>query len=171
MNRGEVLLIGCGALGRAVCSILERAGIGYVCIDDDLENLAKAKMRGHNVRFGHIEDPSALWSCGVPEARLVILSADSFEYAKQVYRQIREFHPGVPVTAAVRFLAQRDEIRAMGARESFAMLPEGALHFGGFVLRSLGVEEPRIEAITDAMREDDYAALRPETGARAAANS
>jgi glutathione-regulated potassium-efflux system ancillary protein KefC len=162
-TRGQVLQIGCGALGRAMCSVLERAGIEYVCIDDDLDNLAKAKKRGHNVRFGHIEDPSSLWSFGVPEARLVILASDSFEYAKHVLGQIREFHPGVRVAAAVRLLAQRDELRAMGVEDSFAVMPEGTLHFGSFVLRSLGVDEPRIEAVAAAIRHADYAALRLES--------
>jgi Kef-type K+ transport system membrane component KefB/voltage-gated potassium channel Kch len=160
---GHVLQIGCGALGRALCSVLERAGIEYVCIDDDLDNLAKAKKRGHNVRFGHIEEPSSLWSFGVPDARLVILATDSFDYAKHVLGRIREFHPDVRVAAAARLLAQRDEFRALGARDSFALMPEGTLHFGSFVLRSLGVDEQRIEAVAADIRGGDYAALRLES--------
>jgi glutathione-regulated potassium-efflux system ancillary protein KefC len=163
LAKGQVLQIGCGPLGRAICSVLERAEIEYVCIDDDLDNLAKAKARGHNVRFGHIEDPSSLWSFGVPDARLVIVATDSFKYAKHVLGQMREFHPGVRVTAAVRLLAQRDEFRAMGVQDSFALMPEGTLHFGSFVLRSLGVDERRTEAVAAAIREGDYAALRLES--------
>ncbi len=163
--KGHVLQIGCGYLGRAICSVLERAEIAYVCIDDDLDNLEKAKKRGHNVRFGHIGDPSSLWSFGVPDARLIIVATDSFEYAKYVLGQIREFHPGVRVAAAVRLLAQRDEFRAMGVEDSFAVMPEGTLHFGSFVLRSLGVDEPRIEAVAAAIRQGDYAAFRFEPDA------
>jgi len=167
LAKGQVLQIGCGPLGRAICSMLERAGIDYVCIDDDLDHLAKAKERGHNVRFGHIDDPSSLWSFGVPDARLVVLATDAIEYAKQVAGQVHEFHPHVRVAAAVRLLTQRDEFRAMGVHDSFAVMPEGTLHFGSFVLRSLGVEEPRIEEVASAIRQDDYSALRAETSVRA----
>jgi glutathione-regulated potassium-efflux system ancillary protein KefC len=165
--KGQILQIGCGSVGRAVCSVLEHAEIGYVCIEDDLENLAVAKKAGHNVRFGHIEDPSSLWSFGIPDARLVILATDSFQYAKRVLGQIREFHPDVRVAAAARLLAQRDAFRAMGVEDSFAVMPEGTLHFGSFVLRSLGVDEPRIEAVATAIRQGDYAAFRlaPDTAA------
>jgi len=166
---GQVLQIGYGNLGRALCSVLERAEIKYVCIDDNLDHLAQAKKRGHNVRFGHIGDPSSLWSFGVPGARLVIVATDSFEYAKRVIGQLREFHPDVHVAAAVRLLAQRDEIRALGVKDVFAVMPEGTLDFGSAVLRSLGVDEPRIAAVAAGIRQGDYAVLRLEPDAAPAA--
>jgi Kef-type K+ transport system membrane component KefB len=159
-----VLLVGYGQIGRMLCTALEHAGIGYRCIDDDLDNVARGAKRGHSVTYGRIDTPSSLWAFGANRARLVVVAAESFPYAASVVERLREFQPDVPATAGVLFLAQRDKLRALGCDRAFAVTPEGGLDYAGQVLRSLGTDERRTASIVDALRRDDYGELRPAGG-------
>jgi Kef-type K+ transport system membrane component KefB len=156
-----VLQFGYGRLGQALCAVMERAQVPYMCIDDKLEHLLEASRRGHNVRFGFVDRESSLDAFGISKANLVVVAIEGFAYAKRLLGFLRAFHPRVPLRVAVPFLTEREELRAMGVGQAYAVVPEGALTFGRSVLDALGVEERCVDLIVDSLRADDYAALRP----------
>jgi hypothetical protein len=51
-------------------------------------------------------------------------------------------------------------LRRMGAAHVVALAPEGILSFGSSVLDRLGIAHNKTEAIVEALKSDDYAALR-----------
>jgi voltage-gated potassium channel Kch len=163
-----VVLMGYGNLGRELCTLLEEAHVDYLCIDGSLDNVAEASRRGHRVRFAHVDDPASLDALGIAEARLVAVAHESLDYAKRVLQLLRDFHPGTRVSVAVSFLAQRDEVRAMGFDHAFAVVPEGALIFGRSMLDALGVEPKRADQVIESLRSGEYAAMRPPPPAGAA---
>jgi glutathione-regulated potassium-efflux system ancillary protein KefC len=156
---GPVIVVGCGALGEIVCSVLERASIAYACYDDDIDRVATARVRGHAVTYGRLEEPAALPSFGIPDARLLVVAPEAHAYAKHVIALVREFQPKVPIVSASGSLAERDELRALGVT-GYALLAPGALRLGEELLRTLGVEAIRARDIIAALGQDDYALLR-----------
>jgi len=72
---------------------------------------------------------------------------------------------------AVQYLAQREELRHMGATQVMALAPEGTLSFGRSILESLGMPGGQTEAIISSLKANDYAVLRgvgavePDAGA------
>jgi len=163
-----VLLIGYGNVGRVICELLTQSNIPYLCIDDNLSNVTAGSARRQNVHFGYVSHPSSLASFGIARARLVVIATEEFSYTKQVLMYLREFHGDAHFKVAVTFLAQRDELRAMGVKDALALMPEGALTFGRSVLQSLGIDERRVASVLDFIASDDYAALRTGTGSAAA---
>jgi Kef-type K+ transport system membrane component KefB len=156
----RVIQVGYGPVGRAVCDMLQRTGVDYACIDDNLDNLAQARVRGHRVSYGHLADPSSLWSAGIDHAGVVIVAADPFTYARSVLLLVKQFRPDAHVMAAVPFLAQRDELRRLGITESFALVPDGTVTFGARILHALKVDAGRVDEIVESLRDDDYAQWR-----------
>jgi voltage-gated potassium channel Kch len=73
---------------------------------------------------------------------------------------LRQFYPHVPVMTAVQYLAQRDELRQMGATHVVALAPEGVLSFGHSVLDRLGIPAQQTDTIIASLKSRDYAALR-----------
>jgi len=57
----------------------------------------------------------------------------------------------------------------MGATQVVALSPEGALSFGPSVLARIGVAPARGDAIVNALKSGDYAALRGVSAAERAA--
>jgi len=97
-----------------------------------------------------------------------------YDSTRTMIGNLRQFYPRVPIMTAVQYLAQRDELRQMGATHVVALVPEGALSFGHSVLDRLGVAVTQTEAILNSIRSKDYAALRgagdsePESATRGA---
>jgi len=61
---------------------------------------------------------------------------------------------------AVDYLAEREQLRRLGAEHVVALAPEAVLGFALSILGSLGVPANEADAIVDALQVDDYAALR-----------
>ena len=156
----SVLVAGYGYPGRAICTMLERARIPYTAFEVDPESLAQAERLKHSVRYGDVTDPTMMGAVAITRARLVIIATRSFDSTKRMTGNLRRFYPRVAAMTAVQYLAQRDELRQMGATNVFAIATEGALSFGHSVLDRLGVAVSQTETIIRSMKSNDYAALR-----------
>lgn len=157
---GHVVVIGYSHTGRVICSMLELAGIPYIAFDLDLDRVAEGGHWGHRVHYGDVNDPDMLSAAFVTKARAAVITTRDYDQTKRVTRNIRQFHPGVPVLAAVPHLFQRDELRAMDAGQAVALMPEGTLDFGALVLQRIQVAPEEVQRLTAALRADDYALLR-----------
>jgi voltage-gated potassium channel Kch len=108
-------------------------------------------------------------AAAVAKARAVVITTRNFGETKRVVGNLHHFYPGVPVMTAVPYLFQRDELRALGARDTVALMPEGMLDFGVRVLCNLQIAPEAIAHLTAELRADDYALLRGVGGAVPAA--
>jgi glutathione-regulated potassium-efflux system protein KefB len=166
-----VVVAGYAYVGRAICIMLERAQIPYTAFELDPERLAKGVKSKHNVHYGDVTDPRMWGAIAITRARLVIVTSSPYHSTKRMIGNLRQFYPRVPVMTAVQYLAQRDELRQMGASHVVALAPEGTLSFGRSVLDRLGVSVSQTKVIISSLQSDDYAALRgvggvePETAA------
>jgi voltage-gated potassium channel Kch len=164
-------MVGYSHVGRAICLMLEWAKVPYVCFEIDLARIAEAKRWKHNVRYGDATDPTLLALLGLAHARSVIVTTGIYDSTKRIIGHLRQFYPNVPVITAVQYLAQREELRHMGATRVMALAPEGTLSFGRSILDSLGVSEGQAVAIISSLEANDYAVLRgvgavePDAGA------
>jgi glutathione-regulated potassium-efflux system protein KefB len=155
-----VVVAGYGYVGRAICAVLERAHIAYVTFETNPEFMAKAPAAKHNVRYGDLTDPALMVAIAIAGARLVIVASSDYQSSKIVLGNLQRFYPQVPVMTAVQYLAQRDELRAMGATEVVALAPEGTLSFACAALVRLGIASSEAEAVVDSVKAQDYVALR-----------
>lgn len=164
----HVVVVGYSHTGRAICSMLELARIPYVAFDLDLDRVAEGDLWGHRVHYGDVNDPNMLSAAAIGKSRAAVITTRDYDQTKRVATNLRHFHPGVSVLAAVPYLYQRDELRAMGAGRTVALMPEGTLDFGSLVLQHLHVNPNEVERLTAELRADDYALLRGAGGAVAA---
>jgi glutathione-regulated potassium-efflux system ancillary protein KefC len=169
--RDHVVIVGYSYVGRAICVMLEWAQIPYICFETDLARVAEARRWKHNVHYGDASDPTMMRVLGLARARSVIVTTTIYDSTKRVIGNLRQFYPSVAVMTAVQYLAQREELRHMGATRVMALAPEGTLSFGRSILDSLGVSEGQAVAIISSLEANDYAVLRgvgavePDAGA------
>jgi len=158
--RDRVVVVGYGHIGRAICTLLEWAGAGYVCLDTDPDRIAAGISRGHVVNYGDAANRQLIEAAAIPRARLVVIALERFSESKQVFANVHEGAPHVAVLAAVQYLAQRDELRRLGATRVIALAPESVIAVGRAVLDSIAVDPVRADALVNTARAADYAALR-----------
>jgi glutathione-regulated potassium-efflux system protein KefB len=157
---GRVVLLGYGHLSRALCLMLERAQVPYVCYETDLRRLRDAYASKHNVHYGDIADSAMMAAVALERARLVMVATGDYAHAKRMIGNLLQFYRKVPMMAAVNYVAERDELRGLGVENVVAIAPEAALGFGLSMLLSLGTPAAAAEAIFAALKTEDYAALR-----------
>src|SRR5215510_12085500 len=100
------------------------------------------------------------WGRWRSRAPAVIVTTRDYAAVKRLTGNLRHFYPGVKVMTAVPYLFQRDELRALGAAQVVALMPEGTLSFGRSVLGELGMKPESIEPIMNSLRAADYASIR-----------
>jgi glutathione-regulated potassium-efflux system ancillary protein KefC len=156
----RVVVVGYGYIGRAMCTLLQLARADYVCFETDLGRLADGRSRNHVVQYGDFTDHELIGAVGIEQARLVVIAHEAFSVAKEIFAAVRECAPDVAVMTAVQYLAERDELRRLGAIRVTALAPEGTVSFGRVVLDFIAVDADRVDAIIAAAKADDYAVLR-----------
>jgi glutathione-regulated potassium-efflux system ancillary protein KefC len=156
----QVVVFGCGHVGRGICTLLARAEVAYVAFDLNVDDVVEAKRAGHNAFYGDLNDPTLLDALALARARLAIVATPQFDVTRRMLDNLRDFYQHVPVIAAVQYLAQRDELQRTGAAQVVALMPEGTIAFGRHVLDRLGLQPEHAGAIVGALQSADYAALR-----------
>jgi len=157
---GRVVLVGYGHVARGLCLMLERAQVPYVCYETNLARLRDALRLRHNVHYGDIADPAMMTAVALERARLVIVAPGDYALAKRMTDSLVQFYRKVPVMAAVDYLAEREELRRLGVEHVVALAPEAVVGFGQSMLVSLGTPATEAQAISAALKTQDYAALR-----------
>ena len=159
-GENRVVVAGYGYVGRTICIMLERARIPYRSFEVNPARLALARQSKHDVHYGDISDLRLMAAISIPAARLVIVTTGAYESTRRLIANLHRFYSDIPVMTAVEYLAERDELRLLGAENVVALVPEGAVEFGRSVLDRLGVEVDQAASIASAVRSDDYAELR-----------
>src|SRR4051812_24540342 len=160
----RIVVAGYGAVGRAICFMLERAGMTYVVFEPDLDRVREAKKFKHNVYYGDLGNPLLTRTIAIARARAVIVAGRTYEATRSVMENVKRFHPATRTIAAVPSIRDRDQLQRAGSARVMALLPEGTLSFGRAVLDSLGIAPAQADAIVHSLQANDYAVLRDIAG-------
>ncbi len=161
----HVVVAGYNRTGRLLCMMLESTDTPYIAFDLDLEGIAEAKRRGHNVHFGDVTDPEMQGAAAFARATAVAVTLEDMGAAGRLVEELRAFYPYLPIHMATPDLATRDAMRARGVAEAVCTIVEGNLQLGGSVLSAAGVAQEDIDELIEDFRRDDYALLRTAAAA------
>jgi len=109
------IICGYGRVGQQVARDLRAAGVRYVVIDPDPENLEKASGIGVRVIEGQASDDEALRRAGVERARAVIACVDSDAENIFITLTVRELNPQAAVVARASVEDSEAKLRRAGA--------------------------------------------------------
>jgi glutathione-regulated potassium-efflux system ancillary protein KefC len=156
----HVVLAGFGRVGRNIAFMLEQAQIPYLALDVDVSRVALGRREGRPVYFGSSTDPRVLAQAGVGRAAAIVVTLDSTSGVQKVVDTIRSLHPHVPVFVRARDLGERDRLIEAGVSEAIPETIQLSTSLGEAVLRRVGAPEEQVQAVVEALRQDNYANLR-----------
>ncbi len=159
-----VLIAGFGRVGRRIAELLERAGVSYVGIDQEVDTVARARARGFSVFYGDASRSDVLRATGIGRARLAIVATDRGEPSVQAVRAIRREAPNLPILVRAVDRAHCREMVAAGATRSFSENLETSLQLAAAALHEIGQAPDTVQTLLDAFREDYAADTRPAAG-------
>jgi CPA2 family monovalent cation:H+ antiporter-2 len=137
----HVLVIGYGLAGRFAATTLQASGAPFLVLELNADNVRKGKELGMPVYYGDATSQEALQHAHVETARLVVLLMNDPQAAQRVVDTVKRTAPGVPILMRTRYLAEREGLMKLGARDVVAEEVEGAIEIISRMLR--GIDVPR----------------------------
>jgi CPA2 family monovalent cation:H+ antiporter-2 len=125
-----VLVVGLGAVGRALAQGLRQQGLGVVGIDSSAERVAALREAGGLAVCGDARDPRVLVQAHLQRARLLVLTPADAPLAQQVGQQARILRPELPL-----LLRAASDEEAERAREAGTTALAPAEAWSGALLR------------------------------------
>lgn len=159
----HVIIIGFGVAGRLTASALQAAGAPFVVLELNADNVRKGKELGLPVYYGDATSEEALGHAHLSEARQVVLLMNDQQAAQRVVDMLRRVAPQVPVLMRTRYLAEREGLVKMGARDVVAEEVEGAVEVIARLLRNIEVPRNVIESRIQSIRAETQTSERKQT--------
>jgi CPA2 family monovalent cation:H+ antiporter-2 len=111
----HVIVAGYALTGRAVCQVLRDAGIRYIAVEINPDNVREARSAGDRVVLGDVTQHELLEELGCAQARLVVLSINDPRAAERATRMIRHAAPNIPILVRAQYVMDRDALLVAGA--------------------------------------------------------
>ncbi len=159
----HVIIIGFGVAGRMTARTLQAAGTPFVVLELNADNVRQGKALGLPVYYGDATSEEALGHAHLSEARQVVLLMNDQQAAQRVVDMLRRVAPQVPVLMRTRYLAERDGLLKIGARDVVAEEVEGAVEVIARLLRSVELPRNVIDASIQTIRAETQTSERKQT--------
>jgi monovalent cation:H+ antiporter-2, CPA2 family len=163
----HVIIIGFGVAGQLTARALQAAQAPFVVLELNADNVRRGKQQGLPVYYGDATSEEALGHAHLSEARQVVLLMNDPQAAQRIVDMLRRVAPRVPVLMRTRYLAEREGLLQMGARDVVAEEVEGAVEVIARLLRSIDVPRNIIEASLQSIRAETQTSERKQTLPRA----
>jgi len=163
----HVIVIGFGVAGQLTARALTAAGAPFLVLELNADNVRRGKEQGLPVYYGDATSEEALGHAHLQEARQVVLLMNDPQGAQRIVDMLRRVAPNVPVLMRARYLAEREGLLKMGARDVVAEEVEGAVEVIARLLRSIEVPRNVIEGALQTIRAETQTSERKQTLPRA----
>jgi CPA2 family monovalent cation:H+ antiporter-2 len=148
---GHVVLVGYGLAGRLAAKAMAASSVDYVALELNAENVRTARAAGDPVYYGDATSEEALGHAHLAEARALVIMINDPSAVARVMDTARRVAPSVPILIRTHYLAERERLLALGAREVVVEEVEGGVEVLSRILRWLGLPRNVIdERIEDA---------------------
>ncbi|PHS40381.1 MAG: sodium:proton exchanger [Sulfurovum sp.] len=110
---GHIVLIGFGRLGKRISEEIQKEGLVYIAIEDDIKAVQDAQREGFPVIFGNATQKSILESVNIKNASAVIISLGNSQKLTHVCEVVNELTDNVTTIVKVNHREDRDAISGL----------------------------------------------------------
>lgn len=136
---GRIIVAGYGRVGQLVSDMLQRHNVPYLAIDMDPARVAEARKAGKPVYFGDGAHPAFLHSCGVEQARALVITLDTPSAIEAMVAAARQERPDITIVSRARDAKHATQLYALGVDDAVPETIEASLQLSEAVLSDIGV--------------------------------
>ena len=155
----HVILCGYGRVGQVISRFLIQEKIPFVALDDDAVRVERAQMAGENVVYGSARQIKVLQSLGLMKAKLLVISFDDHDAARQMILHIKQLREDLPILVRTRDDAFLLELQEAGAAEVIPETLEASLMLVSHVMIALGFPVKKVLHSIEQARHERYKML------------
>lgn len=149
---GHAVIVGYGVAGRLAAAALSESQVSFVVLELDANLVRNGRARGVPVYYGDATSAEALSHAHLSEARLLVLLMNDPQAVQRVVDTARRVAPSVPVLMRTRYVAEREQLLALGATDVVAEEVEGATAIIARMLQTFEVPDDTIETRVATIR-------------------
>ncbi len=162
----HLVVVGFGLGGRHLSRAARHARIPYRVIEMNPVTVREEAARGEPIFHGDASLPAVLEHAGADRARVLAVVVSDPVAIRRITQVARQLNPSLHLVVRTRFVTEVEPLRALGADDVVAEEFETSVEVFTRVLAHCLVPHDEIEAFTEGIRSEGYAALRsPEPAA------
>ncbi len=94
---GQVVLVGCGRVGRRVADALDKKGIPYVIAEQNRELVEDLRNKGVVAVSGDATDPAVLIQAHITDAAMLVIATPDLLNVRQIVDTARALNPDIEI--------------------------------------------------------------------------
>jgi CPA2 family monovalent cation:H+ antiporter-2 len=150
-----------GLNGKNLVKVLKDTGINYVIIDLNFKNVKEAKAKGDkNVIWGDASNIEILKRAGIDSARVLVIAISDRFLTKRCLHIAKNIKPNLHVIVRTKYVADIDELAALGADNIIPEEFETSIQIFSRVLRMFHIPNSIILAQGNIIRNKSYGVFR-----------
>lgn len=137
-STGHAIVVGHGRVGQVVCTLLDRHGCPYLAVDNDADAVPEQRRSGRKVYYGDATLPEFLRTCGVMDAKAVIVTVAATEAIDEVVREVRALRSDIVIVSRARDAVHARHLYQIGVTDAVPETIEASLQLSEAALIGLG---------------------------------
>jgi CPA2 family monovalent cation:H+ antiporter-2 len=152
----HVIIIGFGINGRNLALVLKELEVPYVILEMNSRTVTKWRNEGEPIFYGDATSGEILEKLGIKRAKAVVISISDPSAARKIVMTTRKANPGVYIAVKTAYLAEVQDLLAMGADEVIPAEFETSIQLFSKVLQFYHMPGALIEKYAGKFRKDHY---------------
>jgi CPA2 family monovalent cation:H+ antiporter-2 len=144
--------------------MLDRHQFAYVAVDKDPTAIAEYRQAGRQVFYGDAANPSFLESCGLVDARAVIVTIHTKSAIDAIVKLVRKVRPDIAIIARARDADHARELYAIDVTDAVPETVEASLQLSEATLMSIGLPAGPVIASIHQLRDEFRQELQEAAG-------
>jgi CPA2 family monovalent cation:H+ antiporter-2 len=162
----HVIISGYGMNGKNLARVLRSTHVPYVVVDLSDAMVREGREAGEPIFYGDVNNPEILDRVGVGQARMLVLAISDPMATRRAVAVARRANPRLVILVRTRFVADVDDLIALGANAVIPEEFETSVEIFSRVLREYHVPEHIISQQDELIRSGTYRILRERVPSR-----
>jgi len=165
-SENHVIVSGYGMNGKNLVRVLRSTHVPYVVVDLNDALVREGREAGEPIFYGDVNNPEILDRVGVGRARMLVLAISDPMATRRAVAVARRANPRLVILVRTRYVADVDDLIALGANAVIPEEFETSVEIFSRVLREYHVPDHVISQQEELIRSGTYRILRERVPSR-----
>ena len=162
----HVIIAGYGMNGKNLARVLRSTHVPYVVVDLNDEMVREGREGGEPIFYGDVNNPEILDRVGVDRARMLVLAISDPMATRRAVAVARRANSGLSILVRTRYVADVDDLIALGANAVIPEEFETSVEIFSRVLHEYHVPDHIVSQQEELIRSGTYRILRERVPSR-----
>ncbi|UCF87431.1 MAG: potassium channel protein, partial [Nitrospiraceae bacterium] len=152
----HVIIVGFGLNGKQLSLVLKELEVSYIILELNSQTVTKMREMGEHIVYGDGTQQEILHKLGVEHARVIVIAISDPSAARKIITIVRELNPKIFIVVSTKYLAEVEDLIALGADEVIPAEFETSIELFSRVLHFYHMPKTLIDRYAEKFRKDNY---------------